>query len=143
VGLEALQNNDSTSDDDAVADDTAEQQQQQQHSRSRNTTLSHSRTASFVHTLNFSGQVGRTEKTYSVMTWCARHHHQQQQQQQQPEDSAASENVIRLTARTCARWHRAMLIHSAGPVLPSVQPSALSSTTNNENDDFLSFRQPH
>ena len=35
-----------------------------------------------LHTLNCSGQVGRTGKTYSVTTWCARHQQQQRQQQQ-------------------------------------------------------------
>ena len=36
-----------------------------------------------LHTLNCSGQVGRTGKTYSVTTWCERHQQQQRQQQQQ------------------------------------------------------------
>ena len=35
-----------------------------------------------IHTLNCSRQVGLTGRTYSVMTWCARHQQQQQQQQQ-------------------------------------------------------------
>ena len=53
---------------------------------------------SSVHTLKFSGQVGRTGKTYAVTTWCARHHqHQQQQQQQQRQQRSHSTPVIACT----------------------------------------------
>jgi len=49
-----------------------------------------------VHTLNFSGQVGRTGKTYAVTTWCARRKQQQQQQQQQQR-----RRRLRVVVNTC------------------------------------------
>jgi len=57
-----------------------------------------------LHTLNCSGQVGRTDETCSVTTWCARHqqqqqqqHHHQQQQQQQLQPH------LRVTQRSASR----------------------------------------